>query len=176
MPEPDVRAVCGAVDGGHGFQEALGDGVERCISVGEAEQVAVREGCEFIRAVADALVLRQERPAVLAAFGDPLGIADLLGVVGVEVGDEMDGVSGVPQSVCRDLPRLRSKKNSSGLSEDVLDDVLGKAVLLGDGSDRLARAPERDDVLDLHLVPGQHGGAPAESGVDDDLGACWVVG
>jgi hypothetical protein len=43
--------------------------------------------------------------------------------------------------------RLRSKKNSSGLSEDVLDDVLGKVVLLGDSGDRLARAPEGDDVL-----------------------------
>ncbi len=93
VPGPNVRAVYDAVDGGHGFQEALGDDVEGCVAVCEAEQVAAVEGGEFVGAVADALVLRQQCPAASAAFGDPFGIADLLGVVGIEVGDEVDGVS-----------------------------------------------------------------------------------
>jgi len=35
--------------------------------------------------------------------------------------------------------RDRFAQNSSGLSEDILDDVLGKVILLGDGGNRLAR-------------------------------------
>jgi hypothetical protein len=83
------------MDGRHGFQEALGDDVKSCVSVREAEQVAVGEGGEFVSAVADAPVLREQRPSTPTTFGDPLGVADLLGIVGVEVGDEVDGVSGV---------------------------------------------------------------------------------
>src|SRR5689334_4962700 len=74
------------------------------------------------------------------------------------------------------FPRLRSRKNSSGLSEDILDDGLGQVVLLGDCPDGFACAPECDDVLDFDLVGGKYRRAPAEAGVDDDFGAGGVLG
>ena len=73
------------------------------------------------------------------------------------------------------LPSAR-QKSSGGLSEDILDDGLGQVVLLGDRADGFARSPECDNVLDFDLVGGEDRGAPAEAGVDDDLGTGGVLG
>ncbi|WP_170183657.1 hypothetical protein [Pseudonocardia hydrocarbonoxydans] len=57
VPEADLGVSDGAMDGGHGVEEALGDLVEGGVAVGEAEQVAAGQGVEFVGAVADAPVL-----------------------------------------------------------------------------------------------------------------------
>jgi hypothetical protein len=74
------------------------------------------------------------------------------------------------------FPRLRSEKNSGGLSEDILNDGLGQVVLFGNLLDGLGGAPQRDNVLDLHLVLGEHRGAPVETWVDKDLSGVRVLG
>jgi hypothetical protein len=72
--------------------------------------------------------------------------------------------------VAEALPRLRSKKNSGCLAEDILYDIRWKPILLGNGNDGLARPPQGDHRLDRNLALGKDGGAPAEPRIDDDLG------
>lgn len=153
MPEAGAASLGYAFDPRHRGEVGAGHDVDRGIAIRQAEQLTVERG-EFLRAIADALVLGQQDPAPAAALGDPLLVGDVPGVVAVVVGDEMNRVAGAPQSVRRDLPRLRSKKNSGRLAEDILDDVNGQAVLLGDGADPLAGTPEAHDVRHAHLGVG----------------------
>jgi hypothetical protein len=82
VPEADVGALEGTVDGGHGVEGALGDLVEGDVAVGQAEQVAAAQGAEFVGAVADAPVRGVQGPAAPAALGDPFCVADLLCIAG----------------------------------------------------------------------------------------------
>ena len=75
----------------------------------------------------------------------------------------------VPADV-QQLPRLRSRKSSGRSAEDILDDVDGQAVLVGDRRQALTVSPERHEVLDFDLRPAEHGRTPPESRVDDHVG------
>lgn len=104
VPEANFGVPYRAVDCRHGVEEALGDLVEGGVAVREADEVAACQGAEFVGAVANAAVLSEQGPATTAAFGDPFGVADLLRILRVEIGEQVDDVSGGPQSMCRGLP------------------------------------------------------------------------
>src|SRR5680860_1692435 len=67
------------------------------------------------------------------------------------------------------FPRLRSKKNSGGETEDILDDVDRQAVLVCNRGELLPHAPQCHQVFDLDLGVCQDRGTPPEAGIDDDV-------
>jgi hypothetical protein len=91
--------------------------------------------------IPNALVLGEQDPSVRSAIRNPLLIRDVAGVVRVVISDEVDDVAGLPQLAAVILPKLRSKKNSGSSAEDILADVHGQAVVIGDRCESLAISP-----------------------------------
>lgn len=57
----------------------------------------------------------------------------------------------------------RSRKSLGGPREDILDDVGGEPVLVGDRREAFALTPELDQVLDVHLRLGEDWRAPTRT-------------